>query len=68
MPETRLANELRAGLGQLPGVDLETLQVSQLLDYLELLQRWNRTYNLTAIRDPAEMITRHLLDSLSVMP
>jgi len=68
MPETRLANELRAGLGQLPGMDLETLQVSRLLDYLELLQRWNRTYNLTAIRDPAEMITRHLLDSLSVMP
>ncbi len=37
-----------------------------LLEYLALLQRWNRTYNLTAIRDPGEMITRHLLDSLAM--
>jgi 16S rRNA (guanine527-N7)-methyltransferase len=68
MPGARLADELRAGLGQLPGTDLEAVQVSRLLDYLDLLQRWNRTYNLTAISDPAEMITRHLLDSLSVLP
>jgi 16S rRNA (guanine527-N7)-methyltransferase len=68
MPGTRLANELRAGLGQLPGADLEAVQVSRLLDYVDLLQRWNRTYNLTAISDPAEMISRHLLDSLSVLP
>ena len=40
----------------------------QLLSYLELLLRWNDTYNLTAIRDPQQMVTRHLLDSLSVMP
>jgi 16S rRNA (guanine527-N7)-methyltransferase len=68
MPGARLANELRAGLGQLPGADLEAVQVSRLLDYVDLLQRWNRTYNLTAISDPAEMISRHLLDSLSVLP
>ena len=68
MPETRLANELRAGLGRLPGAGLDAVQVSRLLAYLELLQRWNRAYNLTAIRDPDEMVIRHLLDSLSVLP
>ena len=39
-----------------------------LLAYLALLDRWNRTYNLTAIRDPREMVTRHLLDSLAMHP
>jgi len=42
--------------------------VEKLLRYVDLLGKWNRSYNLTAIRDPGEMITRHLLDSLSVMP
>ncbi len=41
---------------------------SSLLAYLELLQKWNRTYNLTAIRDPIKMVTHHLLDSLAVLP
>ena len=40
----------------------------QLLDYVERLQRWNQRYNLTAVRDPSAMITRHLLDSLAVLP
>ena len=40
----------------------------QLLAYLELLQKWNRTYNLTAIRDPLTMVTHHVLDSLAAMP
>jgi 16S rRNA (guanine527-N7)-methyltransferase len=39
-----------------------------LRDYLALLLRWNRAYNLTAIRDPAEMVTKHLLDALAILP
>jgi len=40
----------------------------QLMAYAELLAKWNRTYNLTAIRDPLDMVSRHLLDSLAVLP
>lgn len=40
----------------------------RLLDYVELLARWNAAYNLTAVRDPAEMVTRHVLDSLAIAP
>ncbi len=40
----------------------------KLLAYLDLLAKWNRTYNLTAVRDPADMVSRHLLDSLAVLP
>nr|WP_233152814.1 16S rRNA (guanine(527)-N(7))-methyltransferase RsmG [Motiliproteus sp. MSK22-1] len=43
-------------------------QYQQLLDYIQLLHKWNRAYNLTAIRDPLQMIDKHLLDSLSVAP
>jgi 16S rRNA (guanine527-N7)-methyltransferase len=68
VPESGLATLLRAGLAQLPGADLDAEQVSKLLAYLDLLQRWNQAYNLTAIRDSGEMITRHLLDALSVLP
>ena len=41
---------------------------AKLLAYLDLLAKWNRTYNLTAVRDPGEMVSRHLLDSLAVLP
>src|SRR5690554_2618871 len=43
-------------------------QVNQLLSYLQLLIKWNQAYNLTAVRDPIEMIYRHLFDSLSILP
>ena len=50
------------------GIELTTEQTSQLLAYLSLLIKWNKAYNLTAVRDPKEMVSRHLLDSLSVLP
>jgi 16S rRNA (guanine527-N7)-methyltransferase len=62
-----LASQLQRGCDDL-GVALEEQQRAQLLAYLDLLQRWNRTYNLTAVRDPASMVTRHLLDSLAIAP
>jgi 16S rRNA (guanine527-N7)-methyltransferase len=58
---------LLSGLQTL-GLSLTEAQVALLLDYLALLQKWNKVYNLTAVRDPAEMMTHHLLDSLSVIP
>ena len=61
-----LQDELQRGLSTL-GLDATTL-APPLLQYLALLDRWNRTYNLTAIRDPREMVTRHLLDSLAMHP
>ncbi|MBS0422804.1 MAG: 16S rRNA (guanine(527)-N(7))-methyltransferase RsmG [Proteobacteria bacterium] len=50
------------------GVDLTGADAARLLRLLDELERWNRTYNLTAIRDRDEMLTHHLLDSLSVHP
>lgn len=57
---------LRAGLAQLR-LELDDGRVAQLLDYLDLIQKWNKVYNLTAVRDPAEMLGQHLLDSLAVV-
>lgn len=61
------AEELSRGAAEL-GVALTEQQHSQLLGYLALLIKWNKAYNLTAVRDPDEMVSRHLLDSLSVVP
>ena len=47
---------------------LNEQQISQLVRYLKLLNKWNKTYNLTAIRDPLEMVRLHIFDSLSVLP
>lgn len=60
-----LQTALCAGLAALK---LDTSYAGKLLDYLDLLVRWNRTYNLTAIRDPHDMLTKHLLDSLAMHP
>jgi 16S rRNA (guanine527-N7)-methyltransferase len=57
---------LRAGLVAL-GLNLSDAQVRQLLDYQSLIGKWNKVYNLTAVRDPAEMLTHHLLDSLAAV-
>ncbi|WP_028695882.1 16S rRNA (guanine(527)-N(7))-methyltransferase RsmG [Pseudomonas cremoricolorata] len=61
------AEELSTGARAL-GVSLSEQQQQSLLGYLGLLIKWNKAYNLTAVRDPDEMVSRHLLDSLSVMP
>ena len=58
--------DLRAGLKALQ-LDLNDHQVGQLLDYLDLIAKWTKVYNLTAVRDPAEMMTHHLLDSLAAI-
>ncbi|MBL0164489.1 MAG: 16S rRNA (guanine(527)-N(7))-methyltransferase RsmG [Xanthomonadales bacterium] len=62
-----LRQRLRAGLTTLK-LDLDDSTIERLLDYVDLLLRWNAAYNLTAVRDPGEMVTRHLLDSLAVLP
>ena len=58
---------LQQGLQEM-GVDLNAAAARGLINFLALLEKWNRTYNLTAIRDPEQMVPRHLLDSLTVLP
>jgi 16S rRNA (guanine527-N7)-methyltransferase len=62
-----LAAELRGALAGM-GLDLPDARQAKLLAFIGLLKKWNRTYNLTAIRDEKEMLTHHLLDSLSLLP
>jgi 16S rRNA (guanine527-N7)-methyltransferase len=50
------------------GLDLSDTQLGKLLDYVALLSKWNAVYNLTAIRDPRQMLIQHILDSLSIVP
>ena len=61
------AQQLDAGAAEL-GLSLSPNVSGKLLGYLELLRKWNKVYNLTAIRDPAAMVSQHLLDSLAVLP
>jgi 16S rRNA (guanine527-N7)-methyltransferase len=62
-----LAQLLAEGVGEL-GLDLSQAQHDKLLDYVALLAKWNAVYNLTAIRDPRQMLIQHILDSLSIVP
>lgn len=67
MSAVTLKPVLEAGLRDL-GLNLSDAQVDQLLAYQDLITRWNKVYNLTAVRDPQEMLTHHLLDSLAAIP
>jgi 16S rRNA (guanine527-N7)-methyltransferase len=62
-----LSKALADGIRDL-SLDLEQKQHEQLLDYLALLFKWNSVYNLTSVRDPMQMVTHHLLDSLAAVP
>jgi 16S rRNA (guanine527-N7)-methyltransferase len=62
-----LADDLARGVAAL-GLGLDASQQRRLLAFVELLAKWNRTYNLTAIREPERMVTHHLLDALAVLP
>ncbi|MBA4111967.1 MAG: 16S rRNA (guanine(527)-N(7))-methyltransferase RsmG [Verminephrobacter sp.] len=57
---------LRAGAEAL-ALGLDDVQLARLMEFLALLQKWNKVYNLTAVRDPEEMLTHHLLDSLAAV-
>ena len=62
-----LVQDLASGIDSL-GLELNQETQQKLLDYLALLQKWNKVYNLTAIRNAEQMVSHHLLDSLSVLP
>ncbi len=62
-----LAHRLQAGIQRL-GVDVTPGAQQCLLQYVHTLHKWNQSFNLTAVREPQEMISRHILDSLSILP
>ncbi|MFN8696943.1 MAG: 16S rRNA (guanine(527)-N(7))-methyltransferase RsmG [Burkholderiales bacterium] len=65
--DANLALRLQAGVTAL-GLSLSQQQQQQLLDYIVLLDKWNKVYNLTAVREPERMLGLHILDSLSMVP
>ena len=65
-PELRYV-ALRAGLDQL-GLPAEEVMVARLLAFVDLLAKWNRAYNLSAVREPMQMVHQHLLDCLAALP
>lgn len=62
-----LARALARGVSELE-LSLDSEAADRMLDYVELLRYWNRSFNLTAVRDPAQMVSRHLLDSVALLP
>lgn len=62
-----MSSTLDEGLSQLPHINIPADVRNQLLQYVALLMKWNRVYNLTAVRDPHAMVQRHLLDSLVLL-
>lgn len=62
-----LLDKLANGLNALP-LELDASVQGRLIDFIHLLVKWNRAYNLTAVRQPEQMVTRHLLDSLVIGP
>jgi 16S rRNA (guanine527-N7)-methyltransferase len=67
MTDQKLATRLESELGTLDQ-EIDGEMIDRLADYLDELARWNRAYNLTAVRDIGDMISRHLADSLSIRP
>ena len=67
MSDALWQRQLEQGLAQM-GIELDPARQQQLLAFLALLNKWNRAYNLTAVRDPEQMVSRQLLDSLSILP
>ena len=65
--DAELPQALQAGIAAL-GIAVPADAGERLVAYLSLLDKWNRTYNLSAIREPAKMLTHHLLDSLAILP
>lgn len=63
----QLLDDLQKGINEM-GVELPEHVPEKLIDYIGLLIHWNKAYNLTAVRDPLEMVSKHLLDSLAVLP
>ena len=64
--DIELKNLLTQGVNRLE-LELSNQQIDKLADYIDLLMKWNKAYNLTAIRDPREMVVKHLFDSLSIV-
>ena len=62
-----LSKQLETGLGAL-GIPLSASARTSLLEYCDLISKWNKTYNLTSVDDPEQMVSLHLLDSLAVLP
>ena len=67
MSNKDLSKTLQAGLAEM-GISLKQYQQHQLLEYLELLQKWNKTFNLSGVKDATAMVSRHILDSLTLYP